>query len=118
MVGDENDHTLGLVERKTMEHFIHCLVMVEKLVIAPHVENELFVNYGTRPDECLHKLEQQLCWGSNALHRFQDEMEHQKVVSTDLGSRSHLKLPLNFNGTVKPGFHQRRLQGDRFCTCF
>ncbi len=118
MVCDENDYMLGLVGRQPIDHFNHCVLMVDKLVMAPHVENELFINHGTGPDECLHKLEQQLCWGASAIHRFKHEMQYQKVIGTDLGLRSHLKLPLNFNGMIKSRFHKRRIQGKQFSTLF
>src|SRR6266481_9244882 len=117
MVCDENDYTLGPVGRQPIDHFDHCVLMVDKLVIAPHVENELFINHGTGLDECLHKLEQQLCWGASAIHRFKHEMQYQKVISADLGLRSHLKLPLNFNGMISPGGTREGSRGNTFPPC-
>jgi len=52
----KNDHTLGLIGRKTFGHFIHCVPMADDLLMGLHVESHLFINYSTGIDEALHIL--------------------------------------------------------------
>jgi len=56
MVGDVNDHTLGLIGRKTLYHFLHCMPMVDDLLKGLHVERDFFINYSTGREESLHIL--------------------------------------------------------------
>ena len=55
MVGDEYDHTLSIIGRMMFGHVIHCVPMVDDLLMGLHVEN-ILINYCTGAVESLHVL--------------------------------------------------------------
>jgi len=56
MVGDENDNTSSLIGRKSLGNFIHCMSMVDDLLLGTHVENYFFINNLAGADKSLHVL--------------------------------------------------------------
>jgi len=45
MVGDEYDHTLGLMGRKPFDHVIYSTPMADHLVIGLHIENQFMQSF-------------------------------------------------------------------------